>query len=321
MRAVVVSRPGGSAVLEVREQADPEPGAAQLLVAVAAAGVNFIDVYQREGRYPVATPFVLGLEGAGTVRAVGPGVTEFAPGDRVAWKAAQGSYAELAVVPVAEAVPVPEGVSDELAAAAMLQGLTAQYLTTATYPVQEGDLAVVHAAAGGVGLLLTQAVRLRGGRVLATVSTEEKAQLARDAGAEEVVVGYDGFAEAARRLTGGRGAAVVYDGVGRSTFDAGLDALRLRGTMALYGAASGPVPPVDPQVLNTKGSLFLTRPTLWHYTATREELLARAGELFGWIRAGRLDVRIGGRYPLAEARRAHDDLEGRRTTGKVLLLP
>ncbi len=321
MRAVVVSRPGGSAVLEVREQADPEPGAGQLLVAVAAAGVNFIDVYQREGRYPVATPFVLGLEGAGTVRAVGPGVTEFAPGERVAWKAAQGSYAELAVVPVAEAVPVPEGVSDELAAAAMLQGLTAQYLTTATYPVQEGDLAVVHAAAGGVGLLLTQAVRLRGGRVLATVSTEEKARLARDAGAEEVIVGYDGFAEAARRLTGGRGAAVVYDGVGRSTFDAGLDALRLRGTMALYGAASGPVPPVDPQVLNTKGSLFLTRPTLWHYTATREELLARAGELFGWIRSGQVDVRIGGRYPLAEARRAHDDLEGRRTTGKVLLLP
>lgn len=321
MRAVVVSRPGGSAVLEVREQADPEPGAGQLLVAVAAAGVNFIDVYQREGRYPVATPFVLGLEGAGTVRAVGPGVTEFAPGDRVAWKAAQGSYAELAVVPVAEAVPVPEGVSDELAAAAMLQGLTAQYLTTATYPVQEGDLAVVHAAAGGVGLLLTQAVRLRGGRVLATVSTEEKARLARDAGAEEVIVGYDGFAEAARQLTGGRGAAVVYDGVGRSTFDAGLDALRLRGTMALYGAASGPVPPVDPQVLNTKGSLFLTRPTLWHYTATREELLARAGELFGWIRSGQVDVRIGGRYPLAEARRAHDDLEGRRTTGKVLLLP
>ncbi|NED96160.1 quinone oxidoreductase [Phytoactinopolyspora alkaliphila] len=320
MRAVLVRENGGPDVLEVTDVDPPQPEAGELLVDVGAAGVNYIDTYQREGRYPVPTPFTLGMEGAGTVRAVGADVTGVRAGDRVAWKAAQGSYAEQAIVPADEAVPVPESVSTDDAAALLLQGLTAHYLATSTYPVQPGDWVVVHAAAGGVGLLLTQIVKIRGGHVLATTSTEDKAELAKAAGADETT-SYEQFADRARELTDGEGVPCVYDGVGRATFDAGLDALRVRGTMALFGAASGPVPPLDPQQLNAKGSLYLTRPTLAHYCRNREELLARTDELLEWVGSGRLDVRVGGRYPLAEARRAHEDLEGRKTTGKLLLIP
>lgn len=320
MRAVQVHEQGGPDKLELVDVADPQPDAGKLLVEVAAVGVNYIDTYQRQGIYPMKTPFVLGLEGAGTVRAVGPDVTGVAVGDRVAWKDVLGSYAEQVVVPSASAVPVPDGIGDELAAALALQGMTAHYLVTSTYPVQAGDWTVVHAAAGGVGLLLTQLIKRRGGRVLATTSTAEKAELARGAGADEIA-SYDDFADRARELTGGEGVPVVYDGVGRSTFDRSLDALRPRGLMVLYGASSGPVPPVDLQTLNAKGSLFVTRPTLVHYTRDRDELLARANDVFGWAAEGALDVRIGARYPLDAARQAHEDLQGRRTTGKLLLLP
>ncbi|MFW6204276.1 MAG: quinone oxidoreductase family protein [Actinomycetota bacterium] len=321
MRAVLVPTNGGSDVLEPTEVDAPEPGPGEVLVDVAAAGVNYIDTYQREGRYPVPTPFVLGLEGAGTVRALGDGVSEFKVGDRVAWMQALGSYAEQLAVPADKLVHVPDGVSDESAAALFLQGTTAHYLTHSTYAVQPGDWVVVHAAAGGVGLLLTQVVKLLGGHVLATTSTPEKAELAKSAGADEVTT-YDAFADRAHELTGGEGVACVYDGVGQATFDSSLDALRARGMMALFGAASGPVPPVDPQQsLGGKGSLFLTRPMFADYTRTREEVLARADDLLRWVEAGDLAVRIGARYPLADARQAHDALEGRRTTGKVLLLP
>lgn len=320
MRAVLVRQNGGPEVLEPTEVDQPEPGAGQLLVDIGAAGVNYIDTYQREGRYPIPTPFVIGIEGCGTVHAVGEGVTGVSIGDRVAWKDTVGSYAEQIAVPAEAAVPVPDEVPDELAAALLLQGLTAHYLTDSTYAVQSGDWVVVHAAAGGVGLLLTQIVKLRGGHVLATTSTPEKAELAKGAGADEVTT-YDKFAERARELTDGEGVACVYDGVGRTTFDSSLDALRIRGMMALFGAASGPVPPVDPQILNSKGSLFLTRPTLGHYTRTREELLGRTNELLQWVADGNLDVRIGARYSLEDARKAHEDLEGRRTTGKLLIIP
>jgi NADPH2:quinone reductase len=322
MRAIQVNSYGGPEALEVVDIDASQPGPGQVLVDVAASGVNYIDTYQRSGVYQVPLPCVLGLEGAGTVAAVGEGVTDLEAGDRVAWAAAQGSYAEQVLVQAAQAIPVPDGVPGDLAAAVPLQGMTAHYLATSTYPVQAGDTVIVHAAAGGVGLLLTQIVKIRGGRVIATVSTEEKAALARQAGADEVVR-YDqvDFAAEARRLTGGKGVAAVYDGVGRTTFDASLSTLRPRGMMVLYGAASGPVPPFDPQRLNSGGSLFLTRPSLGHYTATREELLERARELFGWIAAGRLDVRVGGRYSLADAGRAHEDLQARHTTGKLLLVP
>jgi NADPH2:quinone reductase len=322
MRAIQVNSYGGPEALELVDVAASAPGPGQVLVDVAACGVNYIDTYQRSGIYQVPLPLVLGLEGAGTVAAVGEGAGGLAVGDRVAWAAAQGSYAERVLVDAARAIPVPDGVPDDVAAAVPLQGMTAHYLATSTYPVQAGDTVIVHAAAGGVGLLLTQIVKMRGGRVLATVSTEEKAALARRAGADEVVRYDDAdFAAAARRLTGGKGVEAVYDGVGRTTFDASLSALRPRGMMVLYGASSGPVPAVDPQRLNSGGSLYLTRPSLGHYTATREELLERAGDVFGWIAAGKLDVRIGGRYGLADAGRAHEDLQGRRTTGKLLLVP
>ena len=319
VRAVQVTRTGGPEVLEVVDLPTPEPGPGEVLVDVAAAGVNFIDTYRRSGAYPMSTPFVAGSEGAGTVARLGPGVTEVAVGDRVAWKEAPGSYAEQVCVPVAEAVPVPDTVSDEVAAATMLQGMTAHYLATSTYPVGKDDWTLVHAAAGGVGLLLTQIVKLRGGHVLATTSTPEKAELARGAGADEIT-SYDDFADRARELTDGEGFPVVYDGVGKTTFERGLDALRVRGLMVLYGAASGPVPAFDPQTLNSKGGLFLTRPSLGYYTRDRAELVDRAEELFGWIGAGQLEVRIGGRYSLAEAGQAHEDLQGRRTTGKLLIL-
>lgn len=319
MRAVVVTRAGGPEVLEVREEPDPSPAAGQLLVAVEAVGVNYRDVYEREGNYGRQPPLIVGAEGAGTVAEAGEG-SELSVGDRVAWVNAPGSYAEKVVVDAAAAIPIPDGLSFELAAASLLQGMTAHYLAVSTYPVEPGDTVIVHAAAGGVGLLLTQVVKRRGGRVIATTSTEEKAELARAAGADEVI-GYDGFAVRARELTGGQGVAAVYDGVGKATMLAGLDALRPRGTMVLYGAASGQPEPLDLGRLGAGGSLYVTRPILGAYTATREELLQRAGDVLGWIESGDLSVRIGGRYPLDEARRAHEDLEARRTTGKLILVP
>ena len=323
MLAVVVHEQGGPEALTPEERPSPEPGPGQLRVAVAAAGVNFIDVYQRSGVYPMSPPFVAGSEGAGTVTGVGPDVEGVAVGDVVAWAMVPGAgYASEVLVPADRAVPVPSAVPVETAAALMLQGMTAHYLVTSTYAVQPGDVALVHAAAGGVGLLLTQLVVRRGGRVIATVSTEEKAALARAAGAADVVR-YDqqDVAAEVRRLTDGAGVDAVYDGVGRSTFVGSLDSLRPRGMLVLYGGASGPVEPVDPQVLNAKGSLFLTRPSLGAYLATREELLWRAGEVLGWAAAGELSVRVGGEYDLADVRQAHEDLQGRRTTGKLLLLP
>jgi NADPH:quinone reductase len=319
LRAVVVTRSGGAEVLELREERAPEAGPGQLLVVVEAAGVNYRDIYEREGSYGGAPPFVAGVEGAGTVAVLGDGVTEFSVGDRVAWVSAQGSYAEQVVVEAAQAVPVPDGVSSELAAASLLQGITAHYLATAAYPVQPGDDVLVHAAGGGVGLLLTQVVKMRGGRVIATTSSDEKEQRARNAGADEVIP-YEGFAERVRALTGGVGVAVVYDGVGAATFDRSLESIRRRGTMILFGAASGRVPPFDPMRLEELGSLILTRPSIRHFTAAREELLERAGDVFAWIADGKLEVHIGGRYPLEEARRAHEDLASRRTSGKLLLL-
>jgi NADPH:quinone reductase len=320
MRAVVVTRTGGPEVLEVQDLPAPRPEEGRLLVDVEAVGVNYRDVYERSGAYGGTPPFVAGVEGAGTVAEVGENVTEFSTGDRVSWKDAPGSYAERIAVDATKAVPIPDGISTEQAAAVLLQGMTAHYLATSTYPVQEDDAVLVHAAAGGVGLLLTQIVKSRGGRVIATTSTEEKAALARDAGADEVI-DYDGFADRVRELTDGTGAAVVYDGVGNATFDESLRSLRRRGTMVLYGAASGAVPPFDPMRLEQEGSLFLTRPTLRHYTGERAELLESARHVFGLIADRKLGVRIGARYPLADARAAHEDLEGRRTTGKLLLLP
>jgi len=315
-----MERNGGPEVLRLADRPDPEPGEGQLLVEVAAAGVNYRDVYERVGGgYGSPPPAVVGVEGTGVVRAVGAGVGDFSPGDRVAWTNGPGSYAELVLVNARAAVPVPDDVDDETAAAALLQGMTAHYLCISTYAVQADDWVVVHAAAGGVGLLLTQMVKLRGGNVLGTTSTDDKAALARDAGADEVV-DYEQFVERAKDLTHGKGVAAVYDGVGKTTFDDSLESLRTRGVMALYGQASGAVPPVETRLLSGKG-LFLTRPSLVHYTLTRDELLWRATDVLDWIRDGKLTIRIGGRYPLAEAARAHEDLQARRTTGKLLLLP
>ena len=322
MRVVVGERLGGPDVLKVTEREAPRPEPGEVVVEVAAAGVNYMDIYQREGvgNYRPEPPFVPGAEGAGTVAAVGEGVRGLAIGDRVAWAGQGSSYAEQVSLPARRVVPVPDGVSLQVAAAAILQGMTAHYLCASTYSVREGDFAVVHAAAGGVGLLLTQMVKRRGGIVVATTSGGEKAVLALRAGADHVTH-YDGLGAMIDEVTGGAGAHVAYDGVGRDTFDDSLAALRPRGMMVLYGAASGQVPPVDPQRLNSGGSLFLTRPTLAHYIADVEELRWRAGEVFDWIAKGELDVRIGGTYPLADAARAQEDLAGRRTTGKLLLLP
>jgi NADPH2:quinone reductase len=322
MRAVVVSEPGGPEVLRVVDREAPTPGPREVVVDVAAAGVNFMDIYSREGRPPYGreTPFVLGSEGAGTVRAVGGEVAEIRVGDVVAWTGVPSSYAEQVVVPADRAVPVPSGVEVTTAAAVMLQGCTAHYLASSTWPMSDGDVAVVHAAAGGVGLLLTQIVRVRGGIVVATTSGGEKANLARDAGAQHVT-GYGGLLDLVQEVTGGAGADVVYDGVGKATFDDGLNALRRRSLMVLYGAASGAVPPVDLLRLMTRGSLYVTRPTLGDYIVTRDELVARTGELFGWIADGTLTVRVGGTYRFADAAAAHEDLAGRRTTGKLLLTP
>jgi NADPH:quinone reductase len=321
MQAIRIVKHGGPDVLEVVDVPAPEPATGQLLVDVAAVGVNYRDVYEREGVYGGELPRIIGAEAAGSVAAIGEGVSEFAAGDRVAWISGPGSYAAQVAVDAERVVPVPAGVSDELAAAALLQGITAQYLSTSTHAVQPRENVIVHAAAGGVGLLLTQMVAMRGGRVIATTSTEEKAQLAREAGAAEVIP-YEQFAaRAMKELTGGLGVDVVYDGVGAATFDESLASLRPRGVMVLYGSASGRVPAVDPMRLENGGSLYLTRPSIRHYTATRQELLERAREIFDLITEDKLRVRIGGRYPLEEARRAHEALEGRRTTGKLVLIP
>jgi NADPH:quinone reductase len=320
MRAVIAERHGGPDVLTVVQRDAPVPGPGQLLVDVAAAGVNFADIYRRQGQPPYGgdVPYVPGTEGAGTVAAVGPGADSPGVGDRVVWTGA-ASYAEQVIVPADRAVPVPDDMDLEVAATVLLQGMTAHYLSHDTYPVAEGDPVVVHAAAGGVGLLLTQMASTRGGVVIATTSSPEKAELAREAGARHIA-DYGNFGAVTREVTGGAGAVAVYDGVGRATFDASLAALRPRGHMVLYGAASGPVPPLDPQRLAAGGSLFLTRPTLGSYVATPDELRHRAGDLFRWIREGRLTVRIGARYPLEQAARAHEDLAGRLTTGKLVLL-
>lgn len=324
MHAIRVSRLGGPEVLEPTDPPDPEPGAGQALVELAAVGVNYIDTYFRTGVYPTELPFVPGLEGGGTVRAVGPGVTAVAPGDRVVWTNTAGAYATLAVVPVTDLVVVPDGVDLETATAVALQGMTAHYLVHDTHPVAPGDDVLVHAAAGGMGLLLCQMARSLGARVIATTSSPEKDALAREAGADETLrygSSPEDLAGRVRDLTGGEGVAVVYDGVGASTFDASLASLRIRGVLALYGAASGPVPPVDPQRLNSAGSVYLTRPSLHWHVRTPEALAARASAVFAAVAAGDLSVRIGGRYALDDAATAHRDLESRRTTGKLLLLP
>jgi NADPH2:quinone reductase len=310
-------------VLQLRECEVGEPGPGQLLVRLAAAGVNFVDTYQREGIYPMSTPYVMGNEGAGTVEAVGPGVTGTAVGDRVAWSQTLGSAAGLALIPESDTVPVPAGLSLELAAGVLLQGMTAHYLVNSTYPIAAGDTVLVHAAAGGVGQLLVQLAKARGGRVIGTVSTPAKAEKARSLGADEVInyTSVSDVAAAVRELTGGQGVAAVYDGVGKDTFDGSLASLRPRGMLALFGGASGQVPPFDLQRLNSGGSLFVTRPTLKHYILTRDELLWRGGEVLSAVADGSLQVEIGGRYPFAEAHRAYEDLTGRKTTGKLLLVP
>src|SRR5687768_4037940 len=311
MQAIRIHQYGGPEVLELEQLATPEPGPGQARVQVKAAGVNVIAIYQRSGLYKGALPFTPGNEGAGVVAATGPGVQDLKVGDRVAWAGALGSYSTDAVVPASALVPLPDGVSTRDGAAAMLQGMTAHYLITSTYAVQAGDTCLVHAAAGGVGLLLCQMAKMRGARVIGTAGSPEKAALARQAGADEVILYRDeDFEAAVKRLTDGKGVNVVYDGVGKDTFDGSLNSLKPRGTMALFGAASGPVPPFDPQSLNAKGSLFLTRPSLGHYTANRQELLQRAGDVLGWINAGQLKLRVEHVYPLAQAATAQAALAG-----------
>lgn len=301
-------------MLEVRDEPGPRVGADDLLVEPEAIGVNYRDIYERDGRYGGEPPLINGVEGAGTVVA---GEHE---GQRVAWLAAPGSYAERVRVPAGRAVPVPDDVTTETAGAVLLQGVTAHYLATTVHPVEPGETVLIHAAAGGVGLLLTQMAKKLGARVIATTSSGEKAELAREAGADEVI-GYEGFGERVRELTGGDGVVAAYDGVGQATFDESLASVRRRGTMVLFGAASGPVPPFDPMRLEREGSLFLTRPGLRDYSSERQELLARAADVFSWVADGSLEVRIGGRYPLEEARRAHEDLAARKTIGKLLIQP
>ena len=322
MRAVVVESFGGPEVLQLRDVPATEPGPGEVVVDVTASGVNFLDCYQRAGKYEMPLPFIAGSEGAGVVSAAGSDVREVAVGDRVAWAMVNGGgYAEQVVVPADRVVPVPAGVQLDVAAAAMLQGMTAHYLCESTFPARAGQTALVQAAAGGLGLVLTQMLTAKGVRVIGTTSTDEKADLARAAGAADVVrYTEEDLVTSVRALTDGRGVDVVYDGVGRSTFDAGLDSLAPRGMMVLVGAASGAVSPVDPQTLNKKGSLFLTRPSLAHHIADRQELLERGSAVLGMIVEGRLDIRIGGRYGLDAVDEAHRDLEGRRTTGKLLVV-
>ncbi|MFZ0805653.1 MAG: quinone oxidoreductase [Candidatus Sulfotelmatobacter sp.] len=322
MKAIQVKQVGTADAMELVDLPIPHPKANESVVKLAASGVNFIDVYNREGRYKVSLPFVLGQEGAGTVTAVGADVKSLKVGDRVAWTSVLGSYAEYAAIPADRLVPVPAGVTDQQAAAAMLQGMTAHYLCHDSFPLKSGDTCLVHAAAGGVGLLLTQMAHHIGARIIATVSTEEKAKLAREAGADDVILySQQDFEVETKRLTGGKGLDVIFDSVGKTTFEKGLNLLRPRGMMVLFGGSSGAVPPFDPIILTQKGSLFLTRPSLGNYIATREELMARSGAVFGMIAAGKLKLRIEHTYPLSEVRRAHRDLEGRKTTGKLLLIP
>jgi NADPH:quinone reductase len=321
MKAIEVKQVGGPEVMELKEVLAPEPKANEAAVKIVASGVNFVDVYYREGRYKAATPFIPGQEAAGDVVAVGPGVSNVKVGDRVAYTMVLGSYAEYATVLAERLVKIPEGVSYQQAAATMLQGMTAHYLSHNTYPLKRGEIAVVHAAAGGVGLLLTQMAHNLGARVIATVSTEAKAKLAREAGADEVILyTQTDFEVETKRITGDQGVDVVYDSVGKTTFEKGLNVLRPRGYMVLYGGSSGAVAPFDPIQLTQKGSLFVTRPSLAHYIATRQELEQRADAVFGMIAAGELKLRIEHLYPLQDAPQAHRDLEGRKTTGKLLLL-
>jgi NADPH:quinone reductase len=320
MRAMRVHAPGGPDAIAEDRIPVPAPGPGEALVRVEFVGVNFIDIYKRSGLYTVPLPSTIGEEGAGTVEAVGEGVTDIRAGDRVAWASIGGACAEYAIVPAARLVPVPREVDSRVAAAVMLQGMTAHYLATTTYPLAEGHRCLVHAAAGGVGLLLVQIAKRRGAHVIGTAGTDEKAELAKGAGADDVIVyTRQDFVDEVRRLTDSRGVHVVYDSVGKTTFLRGFDVIVPRGMMVLFGQSSGPVDPINPQLLNQKGSLFLTRPTLSHYTAARDELLWRAGELFEWIGRGELAVRIGAEFPLSEVAEAHRELEGRRTTGKVVL--
>jgi NADPH2:quinone reductase len=320
MRGIQVKRHGGPEVLEYLELPDPTPGPGEVLIRVRVAGVNFTDVYQRTGMYPSTLPFTPGVEGVGVVEKLGSGVTDVKVGDRVGWVMIKGAYAELAVIPAERLVPIPASIDDRTAAAILLQGMTAHFLLRDCYRVTKGEWILVHAAAGGVGLLMDQIAHRIGARIIGTTSTEEKAALAREAGADEIVLyTKEDFQQAARRITGGAGVSVVFDSVGKTTFDKSLDSLRRRGYMVLFGASSGPVPPLDPQVLNRKGSLYLTRPTLGDYVSTREELLGRAADLFDWVSKGELKVRVEHVYPLAQAAQAHADLEARKTTGKVLI--
>jgi len=322
MRAIQIGKTGGPEVLELRELPTPSPGPGQALVRIEASGVNFIDIYLREGRYPTALPFIPGQEAAGVITAVAPNAGAFQAGDRVVWGHTLGAYAEYAVVPVSRLVAIPAGVTTQQAAAAMVQGMTAHFLSHSAYAIQPGDRVLVHAGAGGVGLLLIQMAKRLGARVLTTVSTPEKAELAREAGADETILyTQEDFAAKVKELTAGAGVAAVYDSVGKTTFEGSLACLRARGTMVLYGASSGVVPPFDLLRLSQLGSLFVTRPTLKDYSATREELEQRAGDVLHWVADGSLKLRLEHSYPLADAAQAHRDLEGRRTTGKVLLLP
>jgi len=322
MKAIQIQRTGGPEVMELAELPAPQAKSNEAVVKIKAAGVNFIDVYNREGRYKTPLPLVLGQEGAGVITAVGSDVHDFAVGDPVAYTSVLGSYAEYAAVPADRLVKIPAGVDERDAAAAMLQGMTAHYLSHDTYPLKKGETALIHAAAGGVGLLLVQMAHNIGARVIATVSTEEKAKLARAAGADDVILYTQADFEAeTKKLTGGKGVDVVYDSVGKTTFEKGLNVLRPRGMMALFGGSSGAVAPLDPLLLTQKGSLFLTRPSLGNYIATTQELRQRAGAVFSMIRDGKLKLRSEHSYPLADAQQAHRDLEGRKTTGKLLLIP
>jgi len=322
MKAVRVHEYGGPEVLCYEEVPTPVPGPAEVLVRLEASGVNFVDIYQRAGQYKIPLPFTAGSEAAGTVESVGPGVTEVRAGARVAYAGVLGAYATHSIVPAARLVPIPSGVDVRQAAAVMLQGMTAHYLSRSTYPLGAGDTALIHAAAGGVGLLLVQMAKMRGTRVIGTVSTVEKAALAREAGADEVIL-YEtqDFEVEVKRLTGGRGVQVVYDSVGRTTFERSLNCLAPRGYLVLFGQASGAVPPIDLQILAQKGSLFITRPTMASYILTREALLERAEAVLGWVSSGRLRVRIDRTFPLVQAADAHRALAGRVTTGKLLLVP
>lgn len=322
MRAIRIHQVGGPEQLLLDEVPTPEPGPSQVRVKIEAVGVNFIDVYRRKGQYHLQTPFTLGSEAAGVVDAVGPDVTDVHVGQRVASASLTGTYAEYVLAPAEQVVPVPDGINAQQAAAAMLQGMTAHYLTHSTFPLQPGQIALIHAAGGGVGQLLVQYAKRQGARVIGTAGTERKAQLAREAGADEVILyTREDFEAETKRLTDGVGVEVVYDSVGKDTFEKSLNCLKRRGYLVLYGQSSGPVAPVDPQTLNTKGSLFLTRPTLAHYTATRDELLARSNDVFTSLLQGTLRVRIDKTFPLAQAAEAHIYLEERKTEGKVLLVP